>query len=62
MKQYNELEMYDTVVKTYGKSYGNHVLGLEPNSSGIMIVKCVNCHISRLFLMGQDQTSCKVKI
>ena len=58
MMQYKEIDMYDTVIKTYGKSYGDHVLGLEPNSKGIMVVKCVKCHIARFFLIGQDQTSC----
>lgn len=36
-----------------------HKLGLEPNSEGIMIVKCVRCHISRMFLMGHDVYNCK---
>lgn len=38
-----------------------HKLGLEPNSEGIMIVKCIKCHISRMFLMGHDIYNCREK-
>jgi hypothetical protein len=55
---YNELDMYDTNVGTYGKKYGDHKLGLESNSKGIKVVKCTQCHIARLFLMGHDITAC----
>lgn len=48
---------YDT--KLTNKRYGEHTLGLEPNSEGILIVKCINCHVARLYLQGQDQTACK---
>ena len=36
-----------------------HKLGLEPNSEGIMIVKCIKCHTARMFLMGHDIYNCK---
>lgn len=38
-----------------------HQLGLESNSEGIMIVKCVKCHISRMFIVGHDIYNCETK-
>ena len=35
-----------------------HELGLEANSDGIMIVKCIKCHISRMFIVGHDIYNC----
>jgi hypothetical protein len=61
MIEYNDLHVYDTEIKTYGKKYGDHVFTLRKNSKGIMVVKCENCDIARLFLMGHDITHCKIK-
>lgn len=55
---YNNLDMYDTEIKSYGKTYGKHIWDLAPNSNGIMIVKCTKCKEARLFLMGHDKTDC----
>lgn len=60
MIQYNELDMYDTEIKTYGKSYGDHVFNLQKNSKGIMVVKCKDCSIARLYIMGHNIHHCKV--
>lgn len=38
-----------------------HQLGIEPNSLGIPIVKCMKCHISRMFITGHDIYNCQGK-
>jgi hypothetical protein len=55
---YNELDMYDTILQK-AFPYGNHVWGLEENSKKIKVVKCIKCHIARLYLVGHDIDRCK---
>lgn len=53
---------HDTSIKNSflnNKIYGEHIYGLEPNSDGINIVKCIKCHIARMFLQGHDQPTCQ---
>lgn len=55
--RYKEIDMYDTELKQ-ARPYGNHKWTLLPNSKNILVVKCCNCNIARLFLVGHDIINC----
>lgn len=49
---YNELDMYDTEIRTYGKKYGTHNWGLLSNSKGMWLSSVSNAVLQDYILWG----------